>query len=49
MNTHKLSVGMTKFMMEGWFMIKLGGLCCLLHRKIEEEEETGEGEKMVAR
>jgi hypothetical protein len=22
----------------GWFMIKLGGLWCLLQRKIEEEE-----------
>jgi hypothetical protein len=31
-------------------VIKFGvvGMCCLLHRKIEEEEEMGKGERRVA-
>ena len=49
MNTYKLSVVMAGFMVEGSFMIKLGGLCCLLHKKIEEEKEMGEGERRVPR
>ena len=36
---------MTKFVVGGWFVVIVGKRgCCLLHRKIEEEEErVGEG------
>jgi hypothetical protein len=39
----KLSVGLAKFVVEYWFVIKLEGACCLLQRKVEKKKEMEGG------
>jgi hypothetical protein len=46
MDANKLSIGVVKFVMEGWFGIKLGEGVLLLQRKIKEKGEMRGGDKV---